>query len=321
MPRASAAVERVVARTAPRPPSSRSGSPSASELEQLALLLAQIRHATRSTSSISERLMRRPRGRDPPQPVAARRAPPSAQRAQHAARARTSGCPGCGRQPAAASELLDRRRRAPPRRARDRLVAHRARRARAAARRRPSTATTIASGQGSPGRGTVATTNARPGGRPGAARALPTPGPATARRRRRSPPPGRPARSRSVVDAAAAFSSTRIVRARTSSGRRPANAPSGTDAALLVACTQSVSAPSRPAAACASRASRDFPMPAAAVTTTPEHPRFLAGGPRSRRLRLPGPTSGQRRGSAQRRGTPWANSTWRRKAGHLPEVT
>ena len=71
---------------------------------------------------------------------------------------------------------------------------------------------------------------------------------------------------------------------RASSGISPANAPSGTAAALLVACTQPTSAPSRSAAACASRARRDLPTPAAALSTTPRHaasPRADAMSPSS----------------------------------------
>ena len=50
---------------------------------------------------------------------------------------------------------------------------------------------------------------------------------------------------------------------------RPAKAPSGTVAELRVACAQTARAPERWAAACASRARRDLPTPAPALTTTP----------------------------------------------------
>ena len=63
--------------------------------------------------------------------------------------------------------------------------------------------------------------------------------------------------------------SSSVSSVRTSSGSSPASAPSGTVAALLVACTQSTTAPSPTAAAHASRASLDFPTPAFALITTP----------------------------------------------------
>ncbi len=56
--------------------------------------------------------------------------------------------------------------------------------------------------------------------------------------------------------------------ARASGGSISAHAASGTAAALRVPCTQHTMAPASAAAATASRASRDFPMPAGAVTTT-----------------------------------------------------
>jgi len=56
---------------------------------------------------------------------------------------------------------------------------------------------------------------------------------------------------------------------RTSSGMSPAKALSGIVAELRVACAQTARAPERWAAACASRARRDLPTPAPALTTTP----------------------------------------------------
>jgi hypothetical protein len=91
-----------------------------------------------------------------------------------------------------------------------------------------------------------------------------------------------------------------------------AAAPRGTAAALRVACTHAVSAPSRSAAASASRASRDLPAPGPAMTTTPWQcsSARAAAMPASSASR---PTSGQSvgNGAGEVRSAIWvrANST------------
>ena len=124
---------------------------------------------------------------------------------------------------------------------------------------------TIASGHGSPAR-TVASTNAVPV----VARCCTSVAEVGSRRCASSTPTttGRPAaRSRSAP--AVPRRSDSVSSDRSPSASRPASAPSGSVAALRVACTQSTSAPSRSAAAIASRASRDLPTPAGPRSTTP----------------------------------------------------
>jgi hypothetical protein len=118
---------------------------------------------------------------------------------------------------------------------------------------------TIASGHGSPER-TVATVNAVPVSVRWSTSAADTGSSNCASSTPRTTP-----RSASALRRISSSGSSE----RTSSGIRPANAPSGTLAALLVACAQWVIAPSPAAASSASRASRDLPTPAGALTTTP----------------------------------------------------
>ncbi len=86
-----------------------------------------------------------------------------------------------------------------------------------------------------------------------------------------------PARSRSASELRRISSS--VSSERTSSGISPAKAPSGTAAALRVAWTHATGAPAASARAQASRASRDLPTPASAITTTPLTPASARAAP------------------------------------------
>ena len=118
-----------------------------------------------------------------------------------------------------------------------------------------------------------------------------------------------PARSRSRSAIPRITSS--VLPATRSSGISAANAPSGTAAALRVACTHAVWQPSALAAATAWRARLDLPTPAAAPTTTPgERP----GPPERRDLLELAVATDQRPFERLRRG----GRAGRRDAGAVP---